>query len=168
MKSYFKYLMILPLLFTLAACDENKQTNDVVDVMPPEAEVIVTETEAMTEATQEEVMATEHNSQNALDWAGAYRGVVPCADCEGIEMVLTIGNDMNFVLLSNYLGKSEEPLRDEGTFAWNEGGSIITFEVGGEKRSFQVGEGQLFMLDNEGNRVEGENADKYILSKQQD
>ena len=24
-----------------------------------------------------------HSSQNALDWAGVYEGVLPCADCPG-------------------------------------------------------------------------------------
>ena len=28
------------------------------------------------------------NSQNALDWAGTYKGILPCADCEGMKMQL--------------------------------------------------------------------------------
>ena len=25
------------------------------------------------------------NSRNSVDWNGTYRGIVPCADCEGIK-----------------------------------------------------------------------------------
>ena len=35
----------------------------------------------------------QHNSRNSLDWNGVYKGVLPCADCEGIETVITLLND---------------------------------------------------------------------------
>ena len=31
-----------------------------------------------------------HNSRNALDWAGTYEGVLPCADCPGIQTRLSL------------------------------------------------------------------------------
>ena len=34
-----------------------------------------------------------HNSRNSLDWAGIYEGVLPCADCPGIQTRLTLSRD---------------------------------------------------------------------------
>jgi len=195
MKAYFKYLMIFPLLFALAACDDNKQStnatdetvtvteevvpqdtapNATVDQAAPDANATLNAT-ATPDATQPATDATQPNaapaagaSQNAVDWAGSYRGVIPCPDCDGVEMVLTLQPDNSFVLLSKYLGKSDEALRDQGALTWSDDGSTITIESNGAKRLFKVGEGQLFLLDEAGNRVEGDKADQYILIKQQD
>ena len=38
-----------------------------------------------TAVVQNPSVATGDNSMTALDWAGTYKGTVPCADCEGIE-----------------------------------------------------------------------------------
>jgi uncharacterized lipoprotein NlpE involved in copper resistance len=35
-----------------------------------------------------------HTSQTSLDWDGSYAGVVPCADCAGIETFITINEDL--------------------------------------------------------------------------
>ena len=32
------------------------------------------------------VVIDDHNSQNSLDWSGTYKGIIPCADCEGIRL----------------------------------------------------------------------------------
>lgn len=39
-------------------------------------------------------MTEGDNSRNSLDWEGTYKGILPCADCEGIEtMVILKDND---------------------------------------------------------------------------
>ena len=40
-----------------------------------------------------EGMDMAHNSQNSLDWAGVYQGILPCADCEGFDTVITLNWD---------------------------------------------------------------------------
>src|SRR5690606_18798136 len=49
------------------------------------------------------------NSRNSLDWAGTYRGVLPCADCEGIETVITLAEDGSFREHTRYLGRQDAP-----------------------------------------------------------
>ena len=34
-----------------------------------------------------------HNAENSLDIAGVYKGVLPCADCEGIETTIVLKDD---------------------------------------------------------------------------
>ena len=48
-----------------------------------------------------------HTSQNALDWDGIYRGLLPCADCEGIQT--TISSKKRFDVLSPKQNTSASP-----------------------------------------------------------
>lgn len=108
------------------------------------------------------------NSKNALDWAGVYKGTVPCADCEGIETVITIANDSSYVLSLNYLGKKgAAPIEKKGTFSWNAAGNTITLNgITDGANQYLVGENRLIQLDLNGERISGDLAKKYELSKQ--
>ncbi len=104
------------------------------------------------------------NSMNALDWPGTYTGVTPCADCEGIETRLTLKKDMQYILTRTYVGKSQTPQTSQGKFSWNAAGSSIQLENENPGK-IQVGENQLFLLDQNGNRITGNLASKYTLQK---
>lgn len=108
-----------------------------------------------------------HNSQNALDWEGTYRGILPCADCEGIQTTIQLNTDQTFTLQSRYLGKSDSVFTITGRFTWSNDGSQITLNgsLPDEKFRYQVGELNLVQLDLEGNKVTGALADHYVLSK---
>lgn len=107
-----------------------------------------------------------HTSQIALDYHGTYKGVLPCADCAGIETIITLKEGDEFELAMKYLGKSDVVFRETGNFSWNENGRVILLE-GLENRAaqYQVGENRLFQLDREGNRISSNLAEKYILEK---
>lgn len=107
----------------------------------------------------------EHNSQNSVDWAGTYKGTIPCADCEGIETTLELKDNGEYILKSKYLtpkanGTTEE---EKGTFQWDKTGSVVTLSQ--DNRKFKVGENQVFFLDTEGKIIEGNLAEHYILKK---
>jgi heat shock protein HslJ len=108
------------------------------------------------------VPATVHNSQNALDWAGAYRGVLPCADCRGIETVVILNSDGTFTTHFRYLGKGDEVFSKEGRFTWNAAGSIVTLPGDAQ---YLVGENHLTRLAADGSRVTGALAEHYVLAK---
>lgn len=107
------------------------------------------------------------NSRNSLDWAGTYKGIVPCADCEGIETTITISTDAAYTMVTNYLGKKEaKPIERKGKFSWNTAGSSIILEgITDAPAQYLVGEGKLIQLDMNGQRITGVNADKYELKK---
>ncbi|HMP32138.1 MAG TPA: copper resistance protein NlpE N-terminal domain-containing protein [Saprospiraceae bacterium] len=139
-----KFLLFsFPLFLSLIACNNSKSKNlteQVVDI---------------------------HTSENALDWQGVYKGVLPCADCEGIETTLTLNDDKTYTLVSQYLGK-EASITDtlQGTFAW-EGSSIKLGEIPENSRPniFKVEENGVRQLDIEGNIITGDLEQNYILSK---
>ncbi|MEA1785159.1 copper resistance protein NlpE N-terminal domain-containing protein [Arenibacter sp. GZD96] len=105
------------------------------------------------------------NSNNALDWDGIYEGILPCADCEGIKTRITLNSDGTFNRTQEYLGKNRNPFLSNGKFEWNNKGSIITLSDNIGNQQYQVGENQLFHLDNTGNRIKGSLSEKYILIK---
>jgi len=117
-------------------------------------------------ATSTQAPDSAHNSENSLDWSGTYQGTLPCADCPGIRYVLTLKEDNTYQLKTQYLERSDSVNTDSGTFEWDKSGSQITLANRGEK--FQVGENQLFHLDMEGNRITGNLAEHYILTKATD
>ena len=108
-----------------------------------------------------------HSARNALDWNGTYTGILPCADCEGIKTELVVKQDGTFNLTEVYLGKEDGTFEYEGSFNWNNAGNTIALPgAGADVVQFFVGENQLFRLDKEGNRVEGDLASHYVLRKQ--
>jgi uncharacterized lipoprotein NlpE involved in copper resistance len=110
--------------------------------------------------------ATPDNSMTSVDWAGAYMGVVPCADCEGIQTIITLNSDRTYVRRTKYLGRDDKVFEQKGAFTWDADGGKIQLQdaVGGPDR-YLVGENVLIQLDKDGNRITGEMEDKYILHK---
>ncbi|MGD9931289.1 MAG: copper resistance protein NlpE N-terminal domain-containing protein [Mangrovibacterium sp.] len=111
-----------------------------------------------------------HHSQNSLDWAGVYRGVVPCADCEGIQTELVLSTDMTYQLATRYRGKDQTVFRSEGTFSWDETGSTVMLNDArrpGETTRYKVGEQVLIQLDRQGDVIQGPLANHYRLTKDQ-
>lgn len=107
-------------------------------------------------------------SENALDWAGVYIGVLPCASCPGIQTVIHLNSDLTYRLEATYIDQEGASMVKAGKFQWNEQGSAITllgYEKGEGSNRFQVGENHLVQLDLEGNKVVGDLADHYVLSK---
>lgn len=116
---------------------------------------------------QKEIMIPDkHTSQNSLDWAGTYKGILPCADCEGIETTLRINSDSTFQLITKYLGKKSDSLETFGTFVWNnDGNTIVLDNISNAPNKYFVKENSLVQLDLEGNFISGNLADKYVLQK---
>lgn len=139
-----KFLIILLALFTvISACKNDKKSNQTLESAPD-------------------------NSRTSLDWRGVYRGILPCADCEGIETEITLNADLTYQTAEKYLGKNEEAIKEKGTFIWDEAGSKITLEnaePNSTTNQYLVGENMLFKLDADGNRIEGELKEKYQLKK---
>jgi heat shock protein HslJ len=155
MKAVKNFAFVTVLLTSFAACNNQSQ--------PAAIAAALTQKNDTLPATE----ATADNSATSLDWAGIYRGVVPCADCEGIETTITLNADKTYVLATRYMGKKKTTIEEKGSFSWNDAGTIVTLAGLKDKPSqYQVGENKLTQLDMSGNKIAGDMADKYILSKQ--
>ncbi|WP_222845210.1 copper resistance protein NlpE N-terminal domain-containing protein [Flavobacterium piscinae] len=126
-------------------------------------------TDVITVDSTEILMNKEHNAKISLDYSGMYQGVLPCADCEGIETTLWI-DENNYVLFTNYLGKKNKTKSEfRGSYVWNEfGNTIILKGIENAPNHYFVGENYLKQLDMDGNKIEGDLAEKYVLQKKSD
>jgi uncharacterized lipoprotein NlpE involved in copper resistance len=108
------------------------------------------------------------NAGNTLSWNGMYKGVLPCADCQGIETVLVLNADNTYLLRTNYLGMPDaQAVEKTGSMTWNAEGNTVT--LGGIENApnqYFVGENKVIQLDLAGKMITGQLADKYILTKQ--
>src|SRR5215469_14648611 len=94
--------------------------------------------------------ADMHNSRNSLDWAGTYEGVLPCADCPGTKVRLTLNYDGSYGLVTHAQGSQNAEKSVSGVFTWQPSGNAITLDERGGRQQFSVGEGRLTVLRPEG------------------
>lgn len=155
MYSHLKFFIAA--IFIFAGCTEESPKVD------PETHLKDTSTE---QTTTEIKTSDSHTSETSLDWAGTYTGVMPCADCEGIETVLTLNQDDTYSMEMTYLGKNVDPFAEKGTFKWSDDGKKVTLiNDEGTGTQFLVGENIVTQLDGDGNLITGDMAEKFILKK---
>lgn len=149
----FTCIILLPVFWLVFSCS-NQQNSAITEAKGGEAE-------------EKAMVPDGATSQNSLDYTGTYTGITPCADCEGIEVSLTLNGDSSYTHSMLYLGKSDvKPVVTNGKYTWTTDGSTVAL-VGleGSANKFKVGEGQIWQLDMSGKKIEGELAEKYILKK---
>jgi len=111
---------------------------------------------------------TAQNSKNSLDWTGVYKGTIPAADAEGINVNLKINKDETYELTYDYIGKPDNTFTNKGSFTWNDTGDIINLGIADTPSYYKVtDENKLIQLDMEGNPITGNLADMYVLTKGQ-
>jgi len=107
---------------------------------------------------------TGDNSMTSVDWPGTYQGILPCADCSGIQTQIILNENLTYEMETRYMDKKDTIFNTSGKFNWDKSGSIISFDNETRQR-YQVGENRLFQLDKKGKRITGDLANKYILEK---
>ena len=114
-----------------------------------------------------EVNDTAHNAKNSIDYVGTYKGILPCADCHGLETEITINENSTFCIKTKYQGKGDKIYVQKGNFNWNKKGTIIILtDIKNAPNQYFVGENTLVQLDISGQKITGTLAEEYILSKQ--
>ena len=81
----------------------------------------------------------------------SYRGILPCADCEGIETSLFLETSGTWVMNQHYLGKKNS-LATYGQWARTADKLVLT-QSNGEKHYFLPKDDSLVMLDTQGNPI---------------
>ena len=112
------------------------------------------------------VTVNQYNTAIAYDWTGTYSGVLPCADCSGREISITLNNDGSYIVATTYLGKNHGPFIEKGMVKWSDDKRVITLEgLRDGMNRFEVGGNTITRLDKDGKRITGGLADKYVLRK---
>lgn len=146
-----RILLISIPFFVLMSCNDNTKTAN---------------TDAASQDADTLAAPDMHTSEISLDWEGRYTGVLPCADCEGIETTINLKGDNTFLIREAYLGKGEDPIEETGSFTWSKDGGSVEFKaINSGKRTYKVGENVLIARDTEGNKIKSEIAEAYRLDK---
>jgi uncharacterized lipoprotein NlpE involved in copper resistance len=108
-----------------------------------------------------------HHEHKSQDWPGIYNGLTPCADCIGVKTTLALNKSGSYLLMTQFLGKSEREFVEKGKFAPGEKANILvlTPKTGSTAQQYLVEKDALIQLDSNGNRVAGKLADRYILRR---
>ena len=147
MKKEIKVFILVCSCALLTACNNSVKTNksgetDTVSVEVPDM----------------------HSAEISLDYEGTYKGVLPAADCPGIETTLTLNPDKTFTLHSAYIDRNSSS-DEKGTYTVKE--DLLTLqEEGGELSYYHVGENHLRKLDMDKKEITGELAEHYVLKKE--
>ncbi len=96
---------------------------------------------------------------------GIYYGYLPCKDCAGIKMTLSLKNKKNYLLVTQYAQASNREYYEKGKYDWDNKSGIVTLKArkSSDIRKFRIkDEGSLIQLTEEGTAMKG-NQDDYTL-----
>lgn len=115
--------------------------------------------------------ADAHASHKGIEWPGIYTGIyngfLPCADCAGVKTSLALNKNKSYILITQYVGKSTRDFVEKGKFSAGDKPNtiILTPKKSASVHHYLVGEDVLIKLDEQGNRVSGDLADRYVLRR---
>lgn len=96
--------------------------------------------------------------------AAFYFGTLPCADCDGIETLLSLNADVDrtFTLEERYTGKNTNT-KTSGT--WTVDGDIVTLNSESGSTKYQVTAKGIVSFNTNGSKRDETSAKKYLLRK---
>lgn len=97
-----------------------------------------------------------------------YSGVLPCADCDGQEIILTLMSDSSYRKRTLYAGKKASgPGSNEfvDTGKWVMQGDTLVLDSKEAPGRYVKAQDDLIQLDKKGQRITGKLADKYVLKR---
>lgn len=105
-----------------------------------------------------------------MSWVGVYKGLLPCDNCDGMDVTLNLKADENYHLEIDYLGTDSTLVRDF-IITWNIRGDIVmlidedSMEI---KDRFQLAEDAVYFLVHNRERlsVADDFEEAYKLTKQ--
>lgn len=104
----------------------------------------------------------------ATTWVGSYAGSLPCpaANCEALEIRLSLHRDATFRLETKQVGAATQQFTRQGAFMFNADETRITLDANGQGRVFELlNNGRLRMMGPDGKPVTGSNAARFILRR---
>jgi uncharacterized lipoprotein NlpE involved in copper resistance len=160
MKNLFALILmaILPFFQTSCIFTQKSAVSEVGKKQPPPVHAV--------EGNPVATAKPDDHLANNFDWNGKYKGIIPCADCEGIEIELSLFKDESWTMSQKYLGRTADPVNYKGQFTWSEKGKIIQLQSGDKaKWQFRIEENLLIMLDQDGKQIGGDLDESYRLEK---
>ena len=165
--------IILPftvLALTLTACTKQSPEQTKQNDTSVQATSSVSTPEKPNQSSQNHTASavkSTQNAQNSLNWQGKYKGLLPCADCSGIETVLKLNSDHTYELDEKYQDDrtTHNKYITKGKFEFDKTGTIITLDKAAGNRQYLIGKNHIEELSTDGTKKVGSLEAFYILTK---
>ncbi len=117
-------------------------------------------------AASEQTAVVEEQAPAQADYCATYFGVLPAADCGGIETTLTLNADKTYNLKKKYLNGKDEAFETNGVYELKGEDLVeLTTPSTNAKTYYKIVEGNVVLSDAEGVVNDGELAEHYVLKR---
>ena len=109
----------------------------------------------------------QHEHQpDSTAWIGMYNGSTPCVDCIGVKTTLALNKNNSYIMITQFLGKSEREYVEKGKIIWSDAHNIqLTSKEGKLSNRYLLGDNTLTQLDEQGKAFTGKQAERYVLRR---
>ncbi len=150
---YLKFNLAILSIFIISSCGSTSETS-----VNPHAEPHIQMHKEFIKEENQKVM----NQQFLKEISGTYLGMLPCNDCEKIIYRLQLNKDQTYQAKITYKGKEDTILKN-GNFKITDKLTIeLDDYINGMNQLLPESKG-LLLLDRNGNKFTGENAEQYYL-----
>ena len=154
-------IIILGLVVSLSACHSSDEKVAAANTDTIAAMKMATDSNMITAAID-----SNRTAASSAELQGTYKGVLPCADCEGIQTAIMLHADNTYMISAKLLGKKDsKEMNSEGKFVWIDGTHIQLEGLKDAPSKFLIGENKITQLGTTGNIIQGASAEKYILTR---
>jgi hypothetical protein len=95
--------------------------------------------------------------------SGTYEGTLPCADCPGLQTLITFNSDGTFYMEETFLERDDKPTITNGKWALN--GDIITLTDGDYKFEYKLISEKEIRWAPDGEEITGTDLNWSLLKK---
>jgi hypothetical protein len=118
---------------------------------------------------EQEVDHSQHSNEpdNGMKFHGVFYGFLPCDNCNGLKMTLSLKDNHNYLLVTQPAKESAREYYEKGKYIWDEANQSVTLTPRneGDARQYVIkDEGTIVQLK-DGQEVKGDLAEKYTLRR---
>lgn len=110
----------------------------------------------------------ENHVDESQIFRGVFYGYLPCNDCNGIKVTLSLKQKNNYLMVTQPARESSREYYEKGKYSWNEDSQTVVLTprkgVGNIRRYFIENDGTLIQLDDDGTRLD-KKSDRYVLRR---
>ncbi len=111
--------------------------------------------------------AHENATDSTLGFHGVFYGFLPCNDCSGIKATLSLKQNNNYLLVTQYAKESSREFYEKGKYSWNDDSHtvVLTPRQGAATRHYRIeNEGTLVQLNEDGSPM-ADRSERYTLQR---
>lgn len=110
----------------------------------------------------------ENHRDESQIFRGVFFGYLPCSDCDGVKVTLSLKQKNNYLLVTQYARQSTREYYEKGKYQWDEATKTVLLtprKNDANKKRYHIEDaGTLIQLNEDGSRLIGD-TDRYTLKR---